>query len=119
MHSKAFLCVCLGLWGGCLIGFITEYYTSSSYGPVRAVAKSTETGAATNIIYGLALGYQSAILPATIIAIVVYISFTNMGMFGISLAALARVSPSAPPVSCRLPCSGPSLPVSAGSRRRE
>jgi len=92
MHSKAFLCVCLGLWGGCLIGFITEYYTSSSYGPVRAVAKSTETGAATNIIYGLALGYQSAILPASIIAVVVYISFTNMGMFGISLAALGMLS---------------------------
>jgi len=92
MHSKAFLCICLGLWGGCLIGFITEYYTSSSYGPVREVAKSTETGAATNIIYGLALGYQSAILPATIIALIVYVSFTNMGMFGISLAALGMLS---------------------------
>jgi len=92
MHSKAFLCVCLGLWGGCLIGFITEYYTSHSYGPVQEVAKSTETGAATNIIYGLALGYQSAILPATIIALIVYISFSNMGMFGISLAALGMLS---------------------------
>jgi len=92
MRPKAFLCICLGLWGGCLIGFITEYYTSSSYGPVREVAKSTETGAATNIIYGLALGYQSAILPATIIAIVIYISFTNLDMFGISLAALGMLS---------------------------
>ena len=78
-----FFCIISGLWGGCIIGFITEYYTSHSYQPVRIfsqlptwqmpagnaykrldetqvrdVARSTETGAATNIIYGLALGYQ-------------------------------------------------------------
>ena len=51
---SAFCCVCAGLWGGLIIGFVTEYYTSHSYTPVREVARSTETGAATNIIYGLA-----------------------------------------------------------------
>jgi len=92
LRPKSFLCICLGLWGGCLIGFITEYYTSASYSPVQEVAQSTETGAATNIIYGLALGYKSAILPATIIAIIVFISFKYVGMFGISLAALGMLS---------------------------
>jgi H+-translocating diphosphatase len=92
LRSKAFLCVCMGLWGGCLIGFITEYYTSHSYAPTREVAASTSTGAATNIIMGLALGYQSAAIPATIIAACVFVSFKYLGMFGISLAALGMLS---------------------------
>ena len=92
LANKAFLCVCMGLWGGCLIGFITEYYTSHSYTPTREVAASTSTGAATNIIMGLALGYQSAALPAAIIAACVFVSFKYLGMFGISLAALGMLS---------------------------
>merc|ERR1719272_2407248 len=81
-----FLCCCCGLWGGCLIGFITEYYTSSTYSPVRDVARSTETGAATNIIYGLALGYKSAIAPVMIIAVIIYIAFGCAGMYGVALS---------------------------------
>merc|ERR1712166_1476652 len=84
----AFLCVACGLFGGCMIGFITEYYTSHSYGPVRDVAYSCETGAATNIIYGLALGYKSCILPITIIALNVFIAFKYAGMYGVALSAL-------------------------------
>jgi len=86
--AGAYICVASGLWGGCLIGFITEYYTSHSYSPTREVAQSCETGAATNIIYGLALGYKSTIIPITLIAISVYISFSNAGMYGVALAAL-------------------------------
>jgi inorganic pyrophosphatase len=85
---EAFACVATGLWGGCVVGFITEYFTSHSYSPVREVAQSCETGAATNIIYGLALGYKSAIIPVTVIAVAVYISFHLLGMYGVSLAAL-------------------------------
>ena len=55
---KTFFCISVGLWGGCVIGFVTEYFTSFSYNPTQEVARSTETGAATNIIYGLALGYK-------------------------------------------------------------
>merc|ERR1712166_984611 len=84
----AFLCVACGLFGGCMIGFITEYYTSHSYGPVRDVAYSCETGVATNIIYGLALGYKSCILPITIIALNVFIAFKYAGMYGVALSAL-------------------------------
>jgi inorganic pyrophosphatase len=45
-----------GLWAGMIIGYVTEYMTSHTYTPVREVANSCETGAATNIIFGLALG---------------------------------------------------------------
>ena len=55
MH--AFLCLLVGLLCGLIIGFVTEYYTSHSYRPVQEVAESCETGAATNIIYGMALGH--------------------------------------------------------------
>ena len=89
---KAWACVISGLWSGCLIGFITEYYTSHSYKPVREVAQSCETGAATNIIYGLALGYRSAILPVSLLAIVVYLSFWLGDMYGVALAALGMLS---------------------------
>lgn len=84
----AWACLSAGLAGGCIVGFITEYYTSHSYTPVREVAKSCQTGAATNIIYGLALGYKSAIIPISIISFVVYVSFKHAGMYGVALGAL-------------------------------
>lgn len=87
-----YICVLCGLWGGCIIGFITEYFTSHSYTPVRDVAKSTETGAATNIIYGLALGYKSVILPAMIIAAIIFVTFRSCGMYGIALGALGMLA---------------------------
>jgi H(+)-translocating pyrophosphatase len=86
------LCVCSGLWAGCAIGFITEYYTSHSYTPTREVAQSCETGAATNIIYGLALGYKSCIIPVVLLSTVVYVSFNALDMLGVALAALGMLS---------------------------
>ena len=88
----AFLCVCAGLWGGCLIGFVTEYYTSFSYRPVREVAESNRTGAATGIIYGLALGYKSVIVPILVLAAIVFGAHTLAGMYGIALAALGMLA---------------------------
>jgi inorganic pyrophosphatase len=87
----AWVCVVCGLWGGCIIGFVTEYYTSHSYKPVQEVSQSCESGAATNIIYGLALGYLSCIIPITLLAINVYVSFALCGMYGVSLAALGML----------------------------
>ena len=71
---KAWACVIAGLWSGCLIGFITEYYTSFSYSPVQEIANACRTGAATNIIYGLALGYKSTIIPVGILAGIIHIA---------------------------------------------
>jgi inorganic pyrophosphatase len=76
-----------------IIGYITEYYTSHSYTPVREVANACETGAATNIIYGLALGYKSVIVPTFCLAITIYISYSLAGMFGIACGALGILSP--------------------------
>jgi len=88
----AFLCVGFGLWGGCAIGFITEYYTSFSYKPVQEVSDACRTGAATNIIYGLALGYKSVIWPVIILAAIVFGAHTLAGMYGIALSALGMLA---------------------------
>jgi inorganic pyrophosphatase len=85
-------CVTCGLWAGLIIGLITEYYTSNSYRPVREIAEVSETGAATNIIYGLALGYKSTIVPITCLAITIWVSFTLCGMYGVATAALGILS---------------------------
>jgi len=90
---KAWACVCCGLWSGCIIGFVTEYFTSHSYSPVRDVAQScVKGGAATNIIYGLALGFKSCIIPVTLLSIDVYVSFKLADMYGVALAALGMLS---------------------------
>jgi len=85
---QAWLCVIMGSIGGLIIGLVTEYYTSHSYAPVREVANACKTGAATNMIYGIALGYKSAIIPVLILALVVYGSFTTCDMYGVALAAI-------------------------------
>jgi K(+)-stimulated pyrophosphate-energized sodium pump len=84
--------VLAGLWSGLLIGYVTEYYTSHSYGPVRGVADASKTGAATNIIYGLSLGYESAVVPVIALAVTTYLSWDLAGMYGIALAAIGMIS---------------------------
>ncbi|KAL0462310.1 UNVERIFIED_CONTAM: Pyrophosphate-energized vacuolar membrane proton pump [Sesamum latifolium] len=69
---ELFLCVAVGLWAGLIIGFVTEYYTSNAYSPVQDVADSCRTGAATNVIFGLALGYKSVIIPILAIAVSIF-----------------------------------------------
>ena len=77
--------------GGCIIGFITEYFTSS-YRLSRVWPNPLRQGAATNIIYGLALGYKSAILPVLIISVIIYVGFSSAGMYSVSLSALGMLS---------------------------
>merc|ERR1712065_4749 len=78
-----FFCGACGLWSGLIIGLITEVWTSHSYGPVRNLSRTCgETGSATNIILGLALGYRSVIIPAFCIAITIYVSYSLAWMFG-------------------------------------
>jgi K(+)-stimulated pyrophosphate-energized sodium pump len=81
-----------GLWSGLIIGLITEYYTSHAFKPVREVAEASQTGAATNIIYGLSLGYQSAVWPVILLGITTYVSWTLAGMYGIAIAAIGMIS---------------------------
>lgn len=81
-----------GIFGGLLIGYVTEFYTSHSYKPVREVADASKTGAATNIIYGLSLGYESSVIPVIVTAIATYVSWYNAGMYGIAIAAIGMIS---------------------------
>merc|ERR1712113_618486 len=83
--------VMLGLWSGLIIGFITEYYTSHSYVPVREIAETQKQSAATGIIYGLALGYLSCIVPVICLGITVLVAHTLAGMFGVALGALGML----------------------------
>jgi len=81
-----------GLWSGLVIGFVTEYYTSFSYQPVRDIAKQQETSAATGIIFGLAVGYLSCIVPVFCIALTVLVAHQILGMYGVALGALGMLS---------------------------
>jgi H(+)-translocating pyrophosphatase len=86
-----FTALAVGLVAGLAIGLITEFYTSHRYKPVREVADASKTGAATNIIYGLALGYNSAVIPMLLIAISVVVGYYFAGMYGIALTAIGML----------------------------
>ena len=66
--------------------------TSYSYQPVKELANSCKTGAATNVIYGLALGYLSTIIPVIVLCVICYISHSLLGYYGVALAALGMLS---------------------------
>ena len=86
-----FTALAVGLVAGLAIGLITEFYTSHRYKPVREVADASKTGSATNIIYGLALGYNSAVIPMLLIAISVVVGYSFAGMYGIALTAIGML----------------------------
>merc|ERR1712137_589089 len=85
------LSVLLGLWSGLIIGYVTEYYTSHSYSPVRSIAETQKQSAATGIILGLALGYLSCIVPTICLGITILVAHSLSGMYGIALAALGML----------------------------
>jgi K(+)-stimulated pyrophosphate-energized sodium pump len=87
-----FLASMVGLVVTGLIVWITEYYTSTAYGPVRGIAKASETGHATNIIAGLAVSMRSTALPVIVIVVGILASYGFAGIFGVALAAMAMLS---------------------------
>lgn len=83
-------CVVVGALGGIGIGLITEYYTGGK--PVRVIAKSGETGPATVMIAGLAVGMESVVVPLLIIATIILISSAFCGLYGVGIAAVGMLA---------------------------
>jgi K(+)-stimulated pyrophosphate-energized sodium pump len=89
---NVFLAVTSGVLAGILIGYCTELYTSGDYSPVKEVAQSSETGPATVILSGLALGMKSIVGPVLLIAVAILISHWLAGIFGVACAAVGMLS---------------------------
>lgn len=92
-----FIAIMAGLIANILIGLVTEYFTSSDYSPVKNIAKSSDTGAATNAIYGFSVGLESTAMPIIIIIATVAIAYLvpgggHYGFYGIALAAMGMLS---------------------------
>jgi K(+)-stimulated pyrophosphate-energized sodium pump len=85
------LSVMLGLASGLAIGHITEYYTSEHKPHAREIAKQSETGAATTIIHGLAVGMESTAIPVLLISLAVWASYYCAGLYGLSIAAVGML----------------------------
>lgn len=86
------IAVIAGLIVGVLIGWITEYYTSSDYNPVKKIGEQSETGPATTIISGIAVGMQSTAIPLLLICVGIFVAFQVNGLYGIALAAVGMLS---------------------------
>ncbi|MGI9251433.1 MAG: V-type H(+)-translocating pyrophosphatase [Pseudohongiellaceae bacterium] len=84
-------CFLSGLIAGLAVGLLTDYYTSDKYKPVQEVAASCNTGVATNIIFGLSLGYKSTVFPYLCIAVSIFLSWGLAGMYGVAIASLGML----------------------------
>ena len=85
-----FWCILSGLLAGVLIGIESEFFTSGP--PIKEVARSSQSGAATTIITGLATGFESTILPLITITISIYVSYRFGGLYGIAISAVGMLS---------------------------
>ena len=99
-HTGIYVAILSGLIAGIAIGYFTEYYTDSSYKPTQALSATSETGSATIIIGGLALGMKSTAIPVLVVGVSVLISYYAaggstsfaMGLYGVGISAVGMLS---------------------------
>jgi K(+)-stimulated pyrophosphate-energized sodium pump len=89
---RIFFAVVSGVVAGVAIGVVTEYYTSADYKPVKKLAETTETGAATVILGGISLGMTSTVVPVILICAATLISYYFSGLYGVACAAVGMLS---------------------------
>jgi K(+)-stimulated pyrophosphate-energized sodium pump len=90
--GQVYLATLVGLAMTGVIVAITNYYTSTAFKPVRRIALASETGHATNIIAGLAIGQQATALPVICIALAIILSYSCVGLYGIAVAVMSMLS---------------------------
>lgn len=90
--GQLYLAALVGLAMTGVIVVITNYYTSTSFNPVRRIALASETGHATNIIAGLAIGQQATALPVIFISLAIVVSYACVGLYGIAIAVMSMLS---------------------------
>src|SRR5499433_4417751 len=88
--AAPFLAVVAGLLAGAAIGYLTEIYTSGRR--VQEIAESSRTGAATNIITGMAVGFESTALPVVAICAAIFVAHYALGLYGIALAGVGMLA---------------------------
>ena len=89
---KFFYCALVGLVVTGLIVWVTEYYTSTEYRPVKSIARASETGHGTNVIQGLAISMEATAVPAIIVAVGIVAAFQFAGIYGIAIAATTMLA---------------------------
>ncbi len=89
--GPAIACV-VGIVAGMIVGFVSEYFTSSKYSPVQNLAKRCQTGPAIAVTDGTAVGMQSTAAPVIVLAVAVVVAFNFAGVYGVAIAALGMLA---------------------------